>query len=255
MTKPIVMWPTFLLAFSFSFNARSCEPIVPLCVLLSGSSAAGPALLMHSALWLFVAVALKCGAFAFFDHRLPWRRAVPYMLVANVVSTIPGVLVAALTASIGGIILAIPLVFVLGSMVRRRVLLLPARGPFHWMSGGVLALAFTLFFFGSAATFGLAGKALTEGSFATYWILKFLFVTLAAGTGILISAVLEECVIAGLSSKSEGNTSFCTTVLRANYVTFAVILFVAALETWPKRLHASHFIVSWLRGIFAFAMA
>jgi hypothetical protein len=74
---------------------------------------------------------------------------------------------------------------------------------------------------------------------------------MAACTGIIISAVLEECVIARLSRKLYGNISFYTPVLRANYVTLAVILLVAALEMLPKRLNAPHFIVAWLHSLSA----
>jgi hypothetical protein len=173
------------------------------------------------------------------------------MLVANVVSTIPGVLIGVFTASFPFIILAIPLVFVLGWMVQRRVLLLARPGPQRWVTGGATSLAFIAFFFVSLVTFELAGNAFEIRSYAAYWLLKFLFVAMAAGVGILISAVLEECVVARLSRKSQGNTSFYTAVLRANYVTLVVILLVAALEILPKRLNAPHFIVSWLHSLSA----
>src|SRR5688572_14216902 len=101
----------------------ACEPIVPLVQLLSGSSLVGPLLFSQSILWLAAAVSVKCGAFVFFERRLPWQNAVLFMLLANVLSTIPGVLLAAFAGSISGMILAVPLVCVLGMMVGRRIAL------------------------------------------------------------------------------------------------------------------------------------
>jgi len=248
MVTPLVV----LLAFSLPSIGRCCEPIVPLYQLLSGSSAAGPMLIIRSLPWLLAAIAIKCGAFAFLDRsRLSWRRAIFCMLVANVVSTIPGMLVGLFTAVFPFVILAIPLVFAMGWMVQHRVSLLALPGAQRWVNGWTSALAFIAFFFVSLVTFGLAGNALENHSYPTYWLLKFLFVAMAAGTGILISAVLEECVIARLASKSQGNTSFYTPVLRSNYATLVVILLVAALEILPKRLNAPHFVVSWLHSLSA----
>lgn len=247
--KPISAKLLFLLAFGIPVSGRSCEPILPLYQLLSASTLAGPALVANSLPWLFAAVAIKCGAFVFLERRLSWRRAVLYMLLANVVSTIPGVLVGAFTASLAGFIIAIPIIFLLGWMVQRRVSLLSQTGPQRWVSGGIAALAFVVFFFVSVATFELAGNALEGRSFTAYWLLKFLFVAMVACVGILISAVVEESVIAWLSRKFRGNESFYTPVLRANYITLAVVLLVAALKMLPMRLHAPHFIVAWLHSL------
>jgi len=249
--RPIIAWPIFMFTVGVPLTSRSCEPIVPLYQLLSASSLAGPALVTHSLLWLFAAVAIKSGVFVWLERRLSWRRAVLYMLLANVVSTIPGVLVAAFTASLGGIIFAIPLVCALGWMIQRRVLLLSRPGPRSWMSGGGAGLGFVVFFFVSVVLFKLAGTALEGRKFVTYWVLKFLFVAMVACTGILISAVLEECVIARLSRGLQGNGSFYTPVFRANYVTLAVVLLVAALEMLFQRLNAPHFIISWLQSFSA----
>lgn len=244
MKRKIVTPLACLFAFGLPFSGRGCEPILPLFRLLTASSAIGPAVVANSLIWLFAAVVVKCGAFVFLERRLSWRKAVVYMLVANVVSTIPGVLVSAIAASVSGTFIALPLVFVLGWMVQRRVSLLSRPGPWRRISGGTAALGFIAFFLASVALYEFAGAALDGRSFASYWFLKFLFVTMVACTGILISAVLEESIIAKLSQKSEGNVSFYAPVLRANYLTLAIVLLVAAAEMLPKRLHAPHFIVS-----------
>jgi hypothetical protein len=152
------------------------------------------------------------------------------------------------SASIGGIVIALPVVFVLGEIVGRRVLLLPNPEPWRCVSAGSAMFLFVVFFLLSAALFGVAGNALEGHNFVSYWLLKFVFVTLAAAAGMLISTVLEECVIARLSRKSLGSVSFYPAVWRANYLTLGFVLLAAALEMLPRRLHAAHFIVSWLHS-------
>src|SRR5437867_13235393 len=95
--RPFAAVLVLLFAFGLPLNGWSCEPIIPLYQLLNGSSLVGPALVMHSFSWLVAAVSIKCGAFVFLERRLPWRAAVLYMLVANIVSTIPGALIGAFT--------------------------------------------------------------------------------------------------------------------------------------------------------------
>lgn len=232
-------------------TAWSCEPIIPLVQLLSGSSLAGPAFLMQSVFWVAVAVAIKAGSFVFLERRLSWHRAVLFMVVANVVSTVPGVLVAVFTGSVAGIIFALPLIFGFGWMTHRRLALLRKPRHYAWLSGAGAALAFLVFFCVSVFLFDLAEAALGERSFAQYWMVKFLVVTLAAGTGMLISAVLEECVIARLSRQALGNLSFYPSVIRANYITLGAVLLVAAVKMLPQRLSAPHFIVTWLQSVCA----
>lgn len=229
----------------------SCEPIVPLAYLLSSSSLAGSAILTNSLLWLVVAVTVKCVAFICFEKRLPWTQAALFMLLANVLSTIPGVLLAVFTSSGGGggLLVALLLVFALGCMVQRRVARLTTTPQRLRISGGIALVAFVVFAFLSIALYGIAATVLDGGNYASYWVLKFLFVTLVAVSGIVLSAVLEECVIAELTRKRAGNLSFYTSVFRANYVTLGLILFVAALQILPKRLRSPHYITSWLEQL------
>jgi len=198
-----------------------------------------------------MAVGIKCTAFICFEKRLSWTQAACFMLVANIISTIPGVLLAGSTASspIGGLFFGLPIVGVLGLMIHRRVTRLP---PSPWqsrISGVAIMVAFVLFYVASLFLYGLTQAMLDRHSHATYWVVKFLFVALVACTGIVISAVLEESVIAELSRKRAGNVSFYTSVIRANYITLATILLVAAVAMLPKRLRSPGFLTSWLDQI------
>ena len=245
-----IQWATLLLLLLSPATTWSCEPILPLAQLLGGSSALGPLIWQQSLIWLAAAVALKCGAFAFFERRITWQRALVAMLLANVLSTIPGILVAALTSSMSGIIFAIPLMLLLGIMVGRR-----AAGPLgekkHWITGGSVAIGFLIFCLISVLLYQFADEALAGRHYTSHWVLKFLFVALVAVTGIMISSALEEWTIGLLSRKSHPNLFFYTSVIRANYVTLAMVLCVAALHMLPQRLHSPHFLASCLRGICA----
>jgi hypothetical protein len=227
----------------------ACEPILPLAQLLGGSSFAGPMMLTKSMVWLFVAVAIKCFSFVFLERRLTWPKAALFMLVANVLSTIPGVLIAAFTSSMGGFILSLPIVWILGALVGGRLKRLAAPGQNRFFSSGLVPLAFTGIFILSVVLFGLAGGELERRNYASYWVIKFIFVTLVACTGMAISAVLEEYVIAQFTRKTHANQSFYVSVFRANYITLGCVLLVAALQLLPRRLNAPHFIVSWLHSI------
>jgi hypothetical protein len=232
-------------------NGWSCEPIVPLYYLLSGSSLAGVAILPKSLWWLAAAVAVKCTAFVCFEKRLPWGRAAVLMLVANVVSTVPGVLLAVLISSVAGvgIVVAMPLVFGLGWMVQRRVNRLSLPKGRLWISGWTALAGFVVFSVLSIALYGRAATVLNQNNYPEYWVFKFLFVTLVACGGIIMSAVLEECVIAGMARGSARNVSFYASVFRANYITLGLILFVAAIRMLPERLRSPDFISSLLEDL------
>jgi len=85
--------------------------------------------------------------------------------------------------------------------------------------------------------------ALDSRDHTDYWILKFAYVALMAVTGIVISAILEECVIANATRKVPGCESFYTSVIRANYVTLGAILAVAALSMLPQRMKTPDFLI------------
>jgi hypothetical protein len=227
-----------------------CEPIVPLVQLLSGSSVVGALLFSQSIFWLAAAVAVKSGAFALFERRLPWRKAVLFMLLANVVSTIPGVLVAMFAGSMSGVYLAMPLVGILGAFVGRRISRgLPPDQKKPWINGWTATLSFVAFFALAVITFQIAEEALSTRNYAMHWLFKFLFVSTVAITGIIISAALEESVVARLAEKSHGKAFFYRPVVRANYITLALILLVAAIQILPARLKSPHFIASWVQSL------
>src|ERR1041385_4325326 len=98
-----------LLVASIPAVADACEPILPLAQLIGGSGVAGTVLITRSVTWLIVAVAIKTAAFVFLERRLPWPKAICFILIANVLSTIPGFITASFAAALA--FLALPLIF------------------------------------------------------------------------------------------------------------------------------------------------
>lgn len=246
------LWLILFAVLAFPYEGECCEPVLPLAQLLAGGTLAGPLFISRSLLLLGAAVAIKSATFVFFERRLSPTRAVKYMVLANVLSTIPGVIIAAFTASNTPLVLAgFIVVSVLGHLVGRRLELLGKTANKPPISGLGAAVGFMLFFYLSMVLYYIAGKALDSGSYVEYWFFKFFFVTMVAGTGILISTVLEEGVIANLARGVHGNISFYKSVWRSNYVTLCFILLVAALQTLPRRIASPHFLASWLQSLLA----
>jgi hypothetical protein len=241
------------LAFIATFSpvaVDACEPIIPLTHLMSGSNAVGPMLIMKSAIWLAVAVVLKSTAFILFERRLPWRTAFLFMLIANILSTIPGLLTSLFSGSIA--FLALPIIFVMGLLAQRRLTALKLeRGDpnpkLQWVS-----FAFTVTYFASLIMFYMASEFADPRHATQYWFLKFTFTTSAVLLGLAISAVLEEYAIARLAAKTVGRSSFYTSVIRANYVTLGLVLLVAAIQTLPRRLHSPGFLISCWHSVSSF---
>lgn len=172
------------------------------------------------------------------------------MLLANVVSTIPGVLVAMFAGSMSGFIFAVPLVAILGVFVGRRIARgVPPDQKKPWINGWTVTLSFIAFFALAVIAFQSAQEALWTRSYAMHWLFKFVFVSVVAITGIVISAALEESVVARLAEKSHGKAFFYRSVVRANYITLALVLLVAAIQILPARLKSPHFIASWFQSL------
>ena len=245
------LWIVAMFVVFAPIASQACEPIVPLYQLMSGSTLAGPAIITDSFWWLLGAVLIKTLAFVWFEKSLSPMRGAAYMLAANVISTIPGVLLAALTSSIGAFFFALLLVAALGAMWNKRLARLPQDTRSPWLSGYAAPLWFILLFVLSIILYEFAGTAVGNRNFGTYWVLKFAFVTMVAMSGIIISAVLEECVIANITSKTKPAANYFTAVFRANYITLGIVLFFAAMQMLPKRLHSPGFLATWLDFIIA----
>ncbi len=224
---------------AFRSELLACEPMVPLAKALSG-----PNFFRASIVWLLVAVTVKCASFVFFERRLPWHEAAGFLLVGNVLSTLIGIVLCLPTAAVS-LLFLVPIYFVSLKPARRLA------EYFRWQESGwrrpqalasvaVGGVAVTMFLFTRAQI------ALSADNYLVYWLTKFGMLTIALLISILLTSLWEEWVVARLARARHPERSYLAAVTRANYVTFGVVLLVAAIEMLPRRLHSKGFIASLL---------
>jgi len=195
--------------------------------------------------WLIAALAVNCGLFALLDRRLSRGRAAMFMAIAMVVCALPTGLFALLVEySFIGVILALPLIWVLSSMVNRRLDRLPPFTSCPAVLGSAAMRLFTVCLLASLFLHAWANGVLLNHHHAAYWVLKWVIEMLDFGAILILSTVLQEGVIASLAGEFEGEPSFHVSVFRANAITLGVGLLMAAVQSLPERLQAPHFIPS-----------
>ena len=221
--------------------AVACTPVVPLFYALSGAPLVGGESLLGMLAGLAVAVAIKTTAFARLESRITRRKAGLWMVIANVISTVPGLIICASVtfppplAVVGAVILG---VFV---VVRFRNL---CAGRMKALLMGVGCMLAFLVLFSVADWLFLEARhmELSNQDLHPYWVKRLLCVTLLSVAGIAISTLLEEACIARLARKSLGKVSFFPSVIRANYITLGVLLLVSAVKVVPSRLRDPQFL-------------
>ncbi len=212
----------------------ACEPIVPMAMLYSGTTLFGT-IALKSGIGLLLAVVIKCLVF-YWKSDFKNIRAIGYMILANVYSTIPGILL--------GITFSVPMLILLAYPI----LLIPSHNmkeykPFRRLgtfgSAGVLFVLLLISMFVFAAAMGAQ-----EGPAAGYWGLKVLYCILAVGISFIISVVCEDRVITYLyTRKYKTQKSFLDAVLWANIAVFLVIFGIGAAIALPQRLASPNFLI------------
>ena len=237
MKRYFPAFAVFLVCFGAS-PARACEPILPLAQAFSGTLISAGSLTMLGA-----AVALKAAAFVYFERRLRWHQAVAFMIVANVVSTFIGIGLS-VSAAVPMPLFFLPIVYVLSVIPARRLVTYYPGKCLRIKSHRIIAVIMTLLYFLTWVFFGLAqGVIAANEPLASYWLLKFLWIYAALLVSIGLTTLWEEWVIAGLAARSFKETSWHASVLKANLVTFFVVMLYAAIRMLPARLHSSDFLV------------
>jgi hypothetical protein len=212
----------------------ACEPIVPMVMLYSGTTLFG-AIALKSGIGLLIAVVIKCLVF-YWKSDFKNFRAIGYMSLGNVYSTIPGILL--------GMTFSVPTLILLAYPI----LLIPAHNmreykPFRRLGTfGSAAILFALLFI-SLFVFGVAMSA-QEGPATGYWALKVLYCILAVGISFIISVVCEDRVITFLyARKYKTQKSFLDAVIWANIAVFLVIFGIGAAIALPQRLASPNFLI------------
>jgi hypothetical protein len=219
------------------------EPLVPLIMLFLAPTTFGGAA-FASLLGFLLILLVKCIVFIL-KSDFKTIRAVFYVLIANVVSTLVGTVVAMMFTSSDILFMGIIVLFI--------IFLLPARRlrrykRFEKNSTWFIAFALTLITLITIVIFSfMIGY---QASPHIYWPLKVLLSTIAIVISLLISVLYEEAVIAKfykLQTKEE--KSFITPVLWSNIIGVAVIALVGAIIVLPARLKSPDFLIGLIRAL------
>jgi len=217
-----------LISPSSSFG---CEPIVPLVQLFGP-----PLLLTKSLLFLGLAVLLKLIAFVYFERSISWYKAVSFMLIANILSSVIGVLAAWPVATPAAFLIGIPLVYGISLLPAKQLtqrFKLETRARFNHR---VIACFITVLYLTSVGLWGGAEGAFKTENLGEYWVLKLAYIYIALIISMGLTIFYEEWVVSKLTKRGQEVTPFLVSVTRANLVTMLFIMSVAAVMILPRRM-------------------
>ena len=219
------------------------EPLVPLIMLFLAPTTFGGAA-FASLLGFLLIVIVKCVVFII-KSDFKRIRAVLYVLIANVVSTLIGTVVAVMFTSSDILFMGIIILFL--------VFLLPARRLKHFKrfeknSTWFIAFALTLITLVTVVIFSfMIGY---QASSHVYWPLKIILSTIAIIISLLISVLYEEAVIARLYKlQTKEEKSFLIPVLWSNIIGVGVIVLIGAIIALPARLKSPDFLIGLVRAL------
>lgn len=219
------------------------EPLVPLIMLFLAPTTFGGAA-FASLLGFLLIVIVKCVVFII-KSDFKRIRAVLYVLIANVVSTLIGTVVAVMFTSSDILFMGIIILFL--------VFLLPARRLKHFKrfeknSTWFIAFALTLITLVTVVIFSfMIGY---QASPHVYWPLKIILSTIAIIISLLISVLYEEAVIARLYKlQTKEEKSFLIPVLWSNIIGVGVIVLIGAIIALPARLKSPDFLIGLVRAL------
>ena len=236
--KNIAMIGLILLVPAFLY---ANEPLVPLIMLFLAPTTFGGAA-FASFLGFLLILLVKCIVFIL-KSDFKTIRAVLYVLIANVVSTLVGTVVAVMFTSSD--------VLLMGMIILFLVFLLPARRLRHFKhfektSTWFIAFALTLVTLITVVIFSfMIGY---QASPHIYWPLKILLCTIAIVISLLISVLYEEAVIAKLYKiQKKEEKSFLTPVLWSNIIGVGIVVLIGAIIALPTRLKSPDFLIGLVR--------
>jgi hypothetical protein len=214
---------------SLTGQTFACEPAVPL-----GQLALFPGAIAKSLYLLAATVLLKAFAFAFLEKTLVWWKAIIFILLANIFSTIVGV-VSVIPLSMPSCLPIFILTFFLS--------IIPARGLAQRYFPGkqdsktyIIASILTFISFASMISFTFAKGAIETGRLGTYWAAKIICVYLGLIFGIVITIFYEEWLTAKLAKRRDFPTPFLTSVTRANLIALLFMMIVTAVVVIPEKI-------------------
>lgn len=236
--KNIAMISLILLVPAFLY---ANEPLVPLIMLFLAPTTFGGAA-FASFLGFLLILLVKCIVFIS-KSDFKTIRAVLYVLIANVVSTLVGTVVAMMFTSSDVLFMGIIVLFL--------VFLFPARRLKHFKrfeknSTWFIAFALTLVTLITVVIFSfMIGY---QASPHIYWLSKILLCTIAIVISLLISVLYEEAVIAKLYKlQKKEDKSFLIPVFWSNIIGVGVVVLIGAIIALPARLKSPDFLIGLVR--------
>jgi hypothetical protein len=208
----------------------ACEPIVPFVKAVGGSS-----VITASFVFLGLVVLLKSAAFARFQKKLSFSKALLWMLGANVVTSIIGVTAPAMIGSGLALFIGLPVIWGLCLLPVHRLIAAAPLTPLARWSPRSLALGMTGGLVVTYLVFSISRMVHDSDSFAL-WITKVVAIYLALIFGIALTAFWEEWLVWWLSRSDEDDLSFVKPVIRANIIVLVAAVVVSAAFMVPRRL-------------------
>ena len=221
--------PLVLLAAPLS--ASACEPIVPFV-----KAVGGPGFLAWAFVILGVVVLLKSAAFARFQQKITFTKALLWMLGANVVTSIIGVIVPAMIDSGAAMFIGVPLVWALCLLPAQRLIGATPCTPLARFTSGQVAFGITLVLVFSYLLLLISRTVHDSDTFLRYWLLKVPTVYVALLVGLVLTAFWEEWIVWRLSRSEDDDFGFVRPVIRANVIVLAVVMLISVAVIIPKRL-------------------
>ena len=232
----------FLILFIPAFLFAN-EPLVPLIMLFLAPTTFGGAVFASFIGFLLILIVKSIVFIIKSDFKK--IRAVLYIIIANIVSTLVGTVVAVMFTSADILFMGIIVLFL--------VFLLPARRLKHFKrfeknSTWFIAFALTLITLITVVIFSfMIGY---QASPHVYWPLKIILSTIAIIISLLISVLYEEAVIAKLYKlQTKEEKSFLIPVLWSNIIGVGVVVLVGAIIALPARLKSPDFLIGLVRSL------
>ena len=219
-------------------SALACEPIVPFV-----KAVGGPGLVAISFVALGLVVLLKSAAFARFQKRLSFPKALLWMLGANVLTSIVGFLAPAMVENAALLLIGMPVVWALCLLPVQRAIAAAPLSPLARYSPRLLAFGITVVLVMSCYLFTLSRLVQDSDSSALYWGARILPICVALIIGVTLTAFWEEWIVWWLSRSEEEDVSFVKPVIRANLVVLLAVILISAAFMIPKRLKSPGMVV------------
>jgi hypothetical protein len=214
-------------------SARACEPIVSFV-----KAAAGQGLLAISLVVLAVVVVFKSAAFARFQTKLSFKKALLCMLAANVFTSAIGLIVPAMIDSGGAVFIAVPLVWAVCLLPAQRLIAAAPCASLARFSPAQVAFGITLVMVASCLLLLLSRTVHDAAGFTSYWLFKVPVIYLALAIGLVLTGFWEEWIVWRLSSADEDDLSFVRPVIRANALVLVALVIISFAFLVPKRVGA-----------------